>query len=203
MHSLVIDGVFNGVGSVLSFLPVIVTLFFFLSLLEDSGYMARVAFVMDKLLRKIGLSGRSIVPMLVGFGCTVPGVMASRTLPSERDRKMTILLTPFMSCSAKLPIYGFFAAAFFPGNTAALVMVALYFGGIVMGILMALLLRQHHVQRRGGPVRHGAAELPAAGREERGPASLGEGEGFPAARVYRYLPGDARDLVPADLRLRI
>lgn len=112
LHSLVIDGIFNGVGSVLSFLPIIVTLFFFLSLLEDSGYMARVAFVMDKLLRKIGLSGRSIVPMLVGFGCTVPGVMASRTLPSERDRKMTILLTPFMSCSAKLPIYAFFTAAF-------------------------------------------------------------------------------------------
>ena len=140
LHSLVIDAVFNGVGSVLSFLPVIVTLFFFLSLLEDSGYMARVAFVMDKLLRKIGLSGRSIVPMLVGFGCTVPGVMASRTLPSERDRKMTILLTPFMSCSAKLPIYGFFTAAFFPKH-GGLIMVALYFGGILMGILMALLLR--------------------------------------------------------------
>ena len=140
LHSLVIDAVFNGVGSVLSFLPVIVTLFFFLSLLEDSGYMARVAFVMDRLLRKIGLSGRSIVPMLVGFGCTVPGVMASRTLPSERDRKMTILLTPFMSCSAKLPIYGFFTAAFFPKH-GGLVMVALYFGGILMGILMALLLR--------------------------------------------------------------
>ena len=138
LHSLVIDGIFNGVGSVLSFLPVIVTLFFFLSLLEDSGYMARVAFVMDKLLRKIGLSGRSIVPMLIGFGCTVPGVMASRTLPSERDRKMTILLTPFMSCSAKLPIYAFFTAAFFPKH-GALVMIALYFGGIVMGILMALL----------------------------------------------------------------
>jgi len=140
LHSLLIDGIFNGVGSVLSFLPIIVTLFFFLSLLEDSGYMARVAFVMDKLLRKIGLSGRSIVPMLVGFGCTVPGVMASRTLPSERDRKMTILLTPFMSCSAKLPIYSFFAAAFFPGR-GALVMIALYFGGIAIGILMALLLR--------------------------------------------------------------
>ena len=140
LHSLVIDAVFNGVGSVHSFLPVIVTLFFFLSLLEDSGYMARVAFVMDKLLRKIGLSGRSIVPMLVGFGCTVPGVMASRTLPSERDRKMTILLTPFMSCSAKLPIYGFFTAAFFPKH-GGLVMVALYFGGVLMGILMALLLR--------------------------------------------------------------
>lgn len=141
LHSLVMDGIFNGVGSVLSFLPVIVTLFFFLSLLEDSGYMARVAFVMDKLLRKIGLSGRSIVPMLIGFGCTVPGVMASRTLPSERDRRMTILLTPFMSCSAKLPIYAFFAAAFFPENSA-LVMILLYLGGIVMGILMALLLRR-------------------------------------------------------------
>ena len=141
LHSLVMDGIFNGVGSVLSFLPVIVTLFFFLSLLEDSGYMARVAFVMDMLLRKIGLSGRSIVPMLIGFGCTVPGVMASRTLPSERDRRMTILLTPFMSCSAKLPIYAFFAAAFFPENSA-LVMILLYFGGIVMGILMALLLRR-------------------------------------------------------------
>ena len=140
IRSLVMDGIFGGVGSVLSFLPVIVTLFFFLSLLEDSGYMARVAFVMDKLLRKIGLSGRSIVPMLIGFGCTVPGVMASRTLPSERDRKMTILLTPFMSCSAKLPIYGFFTAAFFP-NQAALVMILLYFGGILMGILMAFLLR--------------------------------------------------------------
>ena len=138
IQSLVMDGLFNGVGSVLSFLPVIVTLFFFLSMLEDSGYMARVAFVMDKLLRKIGLSGRSIVPMLVGFGCTVPGVMASRTLPSERDRKMTILLTPFMSCSAKMPIYAFFAAAFFP-NHGALVMAILYFGGILMGILMALI----------------------------------------------------------------
>lgn len=141
LHSLVIDGIFNGVGSVLSFLPIIVTLFFFLSILEDSGYMARVAFVMDKLLRKIGLSGRSIVPMLVGFGCTVPGVMASRTLPSERDRKMTILLTPFMSCSAKLPIYAFFTAAFFPDH-GAIVMIALYFGGIIMGILMALLMRK-------------------------------------------------------------
>ena len=140
IHSLVMDGIFNGVGSVLSFLPIIVTLFFFLSLLEDSGYMARVAFVMDKLLRKIGLSGRSIVPMLVGFGCTVPGVMASRTLPSARDRKMTILLTPFMSCSAKLPIYAFFTAAFFPKH-GALVMIALYFGGIVIGILMALFMR--------------------------------------------------------------
>ena len=149
VHSLVIDGVFNGVGSVLSFLPVIVTLFFFLSILEDSGYMARVAFFMDKLLRKIGLSGRSIVPMLVGFGCTVPGVMATRTLPSDRDRKMTILLTPFMSCTAKLPIYAFFTAAFFPEH-GALVMIALYFGGIVVGILMALLLRNSLF--RGEPV---------------------------------------------------
>ena len=137
IQSLVTDGIFGGVGSVLSFVPIIVTLFFFLSLLEDSGYMARVAFVMDKILRKIGLSGRSIVPMLVGFGCTVPGVMASRTLPSERDRKMTIMLTPFMSCSAKLPIYGFFTAAFFPGK-GALIMVGLYLLGILVGILTAL-----------------------------------------------------------------
>ena len=140
VHSLVIDGIFTGVGSVLSFLPIIVTLFFFLSLLEDTGYMARVAFVMDKLLRRIGLSGRSIVPMLIGFGCTVPGVMASRTLPSERDRKMTILLTPFMSCSAKLPIYSLFAVTFFP-EYAALVMVGLYFLGILVGIGMAFLLK--------------------------------------------------------------
>ena len=140
LRSLVMDGIFTGVGSVLSFLPIIVTLFFFLSMLEDSGYMARVAFVMDKLLRRIGLSGRSIVPMLIGFGCTVPGVMASRTLPSERDRKMTILLTPFMSCSAKLPIYSLFAAAFFP-QYAGLVMVLLYFTGIVVGVLAALLLK--------------------------------------------------------------
>ena len=140
VHSLVIDGIFTGVGSVLSFLPIIVTLFFFLSLLEDTGYMARVAFVMDKLLRRIGLSGRSIVPMLIGFGCTVPGVMASRTLPSERDRKMTILLTPFMSCSAKLPIYSLFAVTFFPDH-AALVMVGLYFLGIVVGILAAFALK--------------------------------------------------------------
>ena len=140
IHSLVIDGIFSGVGRVLSFLPIIVTLFFFLSLMEDSGYIARVAFVMDKLLRRIGLSGKSIVPMLIGFGCTVPGVMASRTLPSERDRKMTILLTPFMSCSAKLPIYSLFAAAFFP-RQAALVMVGLYFLGILVGVGMAILLK--------------------------------------------------------------
>lgn len=140
IHSLIIDGIFNGVGSVLNFLPIIVTLFFFLSLLEDSGYMARVAFVMDKLLRKAGLSGRSIVPMLIGFGCTVPGVMASRTLSSERDRKMTILLTPFMSCSAKLPIYGFFAAAFFPNNSA-IVMILLYAFGIATAVFMAMIMK--------------------------------------------------------------
>ena len=141
LRSLIIDGIFTGVGSVLSFLPFIVTLFFFLSMLEDSGYMARVAFVMDKPLRHIGLSGRSIVPMLIGFGCTVPGVMATRTLPSERDRKMTILLTPFMSCSAKLPIYAFFSAVFFPKH-AMWVMAGLYLLGILMGILHALLMRK-------------------------------------------------------------
>ena len=149
VHSLVIDGIFAGVGSVLSFLPVIVTLFFFLSILEDSGYMARVAFVMDKLLRKIGLSGRSFVPMLIGFGCSVPAIMATRTLSSNRDRKMTILLTPFMSCSAKIPIYTLFAAAFFPGRELP-VMILLYFGGIVVGIVMALLLKS--TLFRGNPV---------------------------------------------------
>ena len=149
VQSLIIDGIFEGVGSVLSFLPVIVTLFFFLSILEDTGYMARVAFVMDKLLRRIGLSGKSIVPMLIGFGCTVPAVMATRTLPSERDRTMTILLTPFMSCSAKIPIYGFFSAAFFPEH-AALVMIALYLFGILMGILAALVLEK--TAFRGRPV---------------------------------------------------
>ncbi|MDO5402562.1 MAG: ferrous iron transport protein B [Eubacteriales bacterium] len=141
VHSLVIDGIFAGVGSVLSFLPIIVVLFFFLSILEDSGYMARIAFIMDKLLRKIGLSGRSFVPMLIGFGCSVPAIMATRTLSSERDRKMTILLTPFMSCSAKLPIYALFTAAFFPKN-GALVMIMLYFTGIIVGILFALVLRR-------------------------------------------------------------
>ena len=149
VRSLIIDGIFEGVGSVLSFLPVIVTLFFFLSILEDTGYMARVAFVMDKLLRRIGLSGKSIVPMLLGFGCTVPAVMATRTLPSERDRTMTILLTPFMSCSAKIPIYGFFSAAFFPEH-AALVMIGLYLFGIAMGILAALVLEK--TAFRGRPV---------------------------------------------------
>ena len=140
LHSLIIDGIFNGVGTVLSFLPIIVTLFFFLSILEDSGYMARVAFIMDKLLRKIGLSGRSIVPMLIGFGCTVPGVMANRTLSSKRDRQMTIILTPFMSCSAKLPIYAFFTSVFFPGK-GALIMIFLYVFGILTGIIFALILK--------------------------------------------------------------
>lgn len=149
VHSLVIDGIFAGVGSVLSFLPIIVVLFFFLSILEDSGYMARVAFVMDKPLRKIGLSGRSFVPMLIGFGCTVPAVMATRTLSSERDRRMTILLTPYMSCSAKIPIYSVFAAAFFPGKEA-LVMLVLYGTGIVVGILIAMLL--NHTAFRGNPI---------------------------------------------------
>ena len=149
VHSLIIDGIFSGVGSVLSFLPLIVVLFFFLSILEDSGYMARVAFVMDKLLRKIGLSGRSFVPMLVGFGCSVPGIMATRTLSSNRDRKMTILLTPYMSCSAKIPIYSVFAAAFFPGRELP-VMIALYFGGMAVGVLVALMLK--NTAFRGEPV---------------------------------------------------
>ena len=149
VHSLIIDGVFAGVGSVLSFLPIIVVLFFFLSILEDTGYMARVAFVMDKLLRKIGLSGRSIVPMLIGFGCSVPAIMATRTLSSQRDRKMTILLTPFMSCSAKIPIYAVFSAAFFP-RYAPLVMICLYAGGILVGILVAKVLG--HTLFRGNPV---------------------------------------------------
>ena len=149
VHSLIIDGIFQGVGSVLSFLPIIVTLFFFLSILEDTGYMARVAFVMDKLLRKIGLSGRSIVPLLIGFGCSVPAIMATRTVSSDRDRKMTILLTPFMSCSAKIPIYGFFTAAFFTDHKA-LVMISLYVLGIVVGILAALVMK--NTAFRGKPV---------------------------------------------------
>lgn len=197
LHSLVIDGIFNGVGSVLSFLPVIVTLFFFLSLLEDSGYMARVAFVMDKLLRKIGLSGRSIVPMLVGFGCTVPGVMASRTLPSERDRKMTILLTPFMSCSAKLPIYAFFTAAFFP-KYGALVMVALYFGGILMGILTALIFGKTLFKGEAVPF---VMELPnyrLPGAKNVGQL-LWEKQRIPAESLYGYLCGNNCNLVLTDL----
>ena len=149
IQSLVRDGIFNGVGTVISFLPIIVTLFFFLSILEDSGYMSRVAFVMDRMLRKIGLSGRSIVPMLIGFGCSVPSIMASRTLPSERDRKLTIIMTPFMSCSAKLPVYAFFTAAFFPG-CGALIMIGLYLTGIIVGILIALILKK--TMFRGGAV---------------------------------------------------
>ena len=149
VHSLIIDGIFAGVGRVVSFLPIIVVMFFFLSILEDTGYMARVAFVMDKLLRKIGLSGRSFVPMLIGFGCTVPAVMATRTLPSARDRRLTILLTPFMSCSAKIPIYAVFTAAFFPQH-AVLAMALLYFGGMVVGVLISLLL--NHTVFRGNPV---------------------------------------------------
>ena len=149
VHSLIIDGIFSGVGSVLSFLPLIVVLFFFLSILEDSGYMARVAFVMDKLLRRIGLSGRSFVPMLVGFGCSVPGIMATRTLSSNRDRKMTIVLTPYMSCSAKIPIYSVFAAAFFPGKELP-VMIILYFGGMAVGVLIALIMKS--TAFKGNPV---------------------------------------------------
>ena len=141
IHSLVIEGIFEGVGSVLSFLPIIITMFFFLSIMEDSGYIARVAFVMDQLLRKLGLSGRSIVPMLIGFGCTVPAVMSARTLPSERDRKMTILLTPFMSCTAKLPIYAFFVDAFFPGH-GGLVMTSLYVLGILCSIIVAFIFKK-------------------------------------------------------------
>lgn len=149
IHSLIIDGIFAGVGSVLSFLPIIVTLFFFLSILEDTGYMARIAFVMDRPLRKIGLSGRSFVPMLIGFGCSVPAIMATRTVSSDRDRKMTIMLTPYMSCSAKIPIYSVFAAAFFPGH-GALVMICLYFSGIVLSVLLALILK--NTAFRGNPV---------------------------------------------------
>ena len=150
LQSLVVDGILSGIGSVIGFLPTIVTLFFFLSILEDTGYMARVAFVMDKLLRKIGLSGRSFVPMLIGFGCSVPAIMATRTLSSERDRKMTILLTPFMSCSAKLPIYGLLTSAFFPKQWRGIVMISLYFAGIICGILYALILKM--TRYKGEPV---------------------------------------------------
>ena len=187
MHSLVIDGIFQGVGTVLSFLPIIVTLFFFLSLLEDTGYMARIAFVMDKWLRRIGLSGRSIVPLLIGFGCSVPAIMSTRTLPSERDRRMTILLTPFMSCSAKLPIYGFFIAAFF-GDYGALPMIVLYFGAMLVGILMAYLGKNTIFKGEAVPF---VMELP----NYRLP------EGLPRARLLRHLHRDDRHLVPTDVRL--
>ena len=198
VQSLIIDGIFEGVGSVLSFLPVIVTLFFFLSILEDTGYMARVAFVMDKLLRRIGLSGKSIVPMLIGFGCTVPAVMATRTLPSERDRTMTILLTPFMSCSAKIPIYGFFSAAFFPQH-AALVMIALYVFGILMGILAALVLEKTAFRGRPVPFVMELPQLPAAVGQERGPSPLGKSEGLFGAGVYGHFSRDDRHLVLTEL----
>ena len=197
VHSLVIDGIFSGVGGVLSFLPIIVTLFFFLSLLEDSGYMARVAFIMDKLLRKLGLSGRSIVPMLVGFGCTVPGVMASRTLPSERDRKMTILLTPFMSCTAKLPIYAFFTAAFFP-KRGALVMIGLYVFGIVMGILMALIFKKTAFKGEAVPF---VMELPnyrLPGAKNVGHLLWDKAKDFSAESVYGYFHCNDRNLVFAE-----
>ena len=198
VHSLVIDGIFSGVGGVLSFLPIIVTLFFFLSLLEDSGYMARVAFIMDKLLRKLGLSGRSIVPMLVGFGCTVPGVMASRTLPSERDRKMTILLTPFMSCTAKLPIYAFFTAAFFP-KRGALVMIGLYVFGIVMGILMALIFKKTAFKGEAVPF---VMELPnyrLPGAKNVGHLLWDKAKDFLQRAFYGYFHCNDRNLVLAEL----
>ena len=198
VHSLVIDGIFSGVGGVLSFLPIIVTLFFFLSLLEDSGYMARVAFIMDKLLRKLGLSGRSIVPMLVGFGCTVPGVMASRTLPSERDRKMTILLTPFMSCTAKLPIYAFFTAAFFP-KRGALVMIGLYVFGIVMGILMALIFKKTAFKGEAVPF---VMELPnyrLPGAKNVGHLLWDKSKRLFTESVYGYFHCNDRNLVLAEL----
>ena len=198
VHSLVIDGAFAGVGSVLSFLPIIVVLFFFLSLLEDSGYMARVAFVMDKLLRKIGLSGRSFVPMLIGFGCSVPAIMATRTLPSEHDRKMTIMLTPFMSCSAKLPIYALFTAVFFPDH-AALVMVLLYVMGMVVGVLVALVLKR--TAFKGDPVPFVMElpnyRLPSLGNMGR--LVWDKAKDFHHARVYDYLFGVGCHLVPADV----
>ena len=197
--SLVVDGILSGIGSVIGFLPTIVTLFFFLSILEDTGYMARVAFVMDKLLRKIGLSGRSFVPMLIGFGCSVPAIMATRTLSSERDRKMTILLTPFMSCSAKLPIYGLLASAFFPKQWRGVVMISLYFAGILCGILYALILK--HTNLEGEPVSicHGAPKLSSSLCKKRGTADLGEGKGFYSESIYDYFCGNTDRMVPAEL----
>jgi spore maturation protein SpmB len=199
VHSLLIDGVFAGVGSVLSFLPIIVTLFFFLSILEDTGYMARIAFVMDKALRKIGLSGRSFVPMLIGFGCSVPAIMATRTVSSDRDRKMTILLTPYMSCSAKIPIYAVFTAAFFPGR-GALVMICLYTAGILLGILVALALKS--TAFRGQPVPF-VMELPnyrLPSVQKRGAAAVGQGPGLSAAGLHHHLRRHGDHLVFADLR---
>ena len=199
IHSLIINGIFEGVGSVLSFLPIIVVMFFFLSMLEDSGYIARVAFFMDKLLRKIGLSGRSIVPMLIGFGCTVPAVMSTRTLPSERDRRMTILLTPFMSCTAKLPIYWFFVAAFFPGR-GWLVMVALYALGILSGIAAAALYKNTLFKGEAGAAGAGAAQLPPAQPAQRAPAAVGEVQGLPPAGLLGDSGGHHRGVVPVPLR---
>ena len=199
VHSLVIDGLFGGVGNVVSFLPIIVVLFFFLSMLEDTGYMARVAFVMDKLLRRIGLSGKSVVPMLIGFGCTVPAVMATRTLTSDRDRRMTVLLTPFMSCSAKIPIYSVFVAAFFP-KYKALAMGGLYVFGILIGVLAALVLRKNALSRQSHPVCDGAAELPHALGAHNAPAHVGQGEGLSPPRFYRHFRGKPCDLVFADVR---
>ena len=199
VHSLVIDGIFAGVGTVLEFLPTIVTLFFFLSILEDTGYMARVAFVMDKPLRRIGLSGRSFVPMLIGFGCSVPAIMATRTLSSDRDRRMTVLLTPFMSCSAKLPIYALFTAAFFPRLWQPVVMVALYLMGVLFAVVYALILRGTRFRRGAGALRHGTAQLPSAQPQERGPADLGQGQGLYPARLHHHLCGHRHHLVPADL----
>ena len=186
-------------GSVLSFLPTIVTLFFFLSILEDTGYMARVAFVMDKPLRRIGLSGRSFVPMLMGFGCSVPAIMSTRTLSTERDRRMTVLLTPFMSCSAKLPIYALFTAAFFPATSAPVVMVGLYLVGILCGVLYGADSASYPFPRRAGPLCHGAAQLPSAQPQECRPADLGKGPGLHPACLHPDLCGDRHHLVPAEL----
>ena len=198
IHSLVIDGIFNGVGSVLSFLPIIVTLFFFLSLLEDSGYMARVAFVMDKLLRKIGLSGRSIVPMLIGFGCTVPAVMATRTLTSERDRKMTILLTPFMSCSAKLPIYSFFVSVIFPGKgrTDHVGIVSVWYPDGNSG---SIFIPEHVIPGRTGAFCNGTAELPPAGSQKCRAAVVGKGKRLFTESIHCDLHCYHRGMVPAEL----
>ena len=200
VHSLVVDGVCSGVGTVLSFLPTIVTLFFFLAILEDTGYMARVAFVMDKLLRHIGLSGRSFVPMLIGFGCSVPAIMATRTLSSERDRRMTIMLTPFMSCSAKLPIYALFTTAFFPRQYQALVMVGLYFTGIVCGILLALILKE--TRFRGEPVPF-VMELPnyrLPGAKSVLRLIWEKARDFHTESFYDHFCGHGHHLVSADLR---
>lgn len=198
IHSLVIDGIFAGVGSVLSFLPIIVTLFFFLSILEDSGYMARVAFVMDKLLRKIGLSGRSFVPMLIGFGCSVPAIMSSRTLPSERDRKMTIFLTPFMSCSAKLPIYALFTAAFFP-KYGVLVMIGLYAIGILVGIIYGFILKATAFQGEPVPFVMETSKLQTAKWKKCMAAYVGKSKRFYYESIYGYFYGIYYYLVSSDL----